>query len=85
LNINVLKERTKEKRKLIAREYVRTLVIDNVKMIYLDECSFNLEQKNSKSWGVKGEKNVYHVNTKSLNISLIAAISNNEIIGWKFV
>ena len=52
------------------------------KMIYLDESSFNLNLSNLYGYAKKNEKFVSVVPPKSENISLLAAVSDDGILGF---
>ena len=38
-------------------------MLDNIRVIYIDESSFNLKKEKAKAWGKKGQKKVLHVPT----------------------
>lgn len=54
-------------------------------LIFIDESSFNLEGKKGYSWSPRGNPLKIEAGTRSINYSLIAAISEESLIGFMII
>ena len=70
------------------RDFVLIMIkeIDqNMKFIFLDETSFNMEGKKCYGWSLKGEILSLEAKNRSCNYSLIAAMTQSRLIGFMIV
>ena len=58
------------------------LIQMNKEFIFIDECGFNLEDHKLYGWSKKGQPLAARQSLKSVNFTLIGAISIDGIIGY---
>ncbi|KAF7685558.1 hypothetical protein CDIK_3694 [Cucumispora dikerogammari] len=65
---------------------IRTRLLDNDKLIYLDETGFNLHSSARYAYSpINTPGRIIVPTSKGKNILLLAMISNNKIISWKII
>ena len=76
-NQDVLDERIK-----FAISYL-TYLVNDYEMIIIDESSFNVSMARNYGWSKKGKEVVIKVPGKSINITLILAVTRTKILGYQ--
>lgn len=61
-----------------------SLIIEDSYFIYIDETGFNLEKDHQMTWYPKGKIPYDYTHLKSKNISMLAAIDNKKVLGFRF-
>lgn len=70
------------------RDFVLQMIMsieDNKEFIFLDESAFNLEGKRSYGWHKKGKPFFIEARNRSINYTLIAAITRYNLVGFMIV
>lgn len=78
--VNRNSQETKLQRKVVVK-YIISLLETDYEIIYVDECSFQACMAPTYAWAKKGKRLPVVVEPKSVNITLLAAMSRQGLIG----
>ena len=54
-------------------------------MIYFDEAGFNLDEHKKRAWCDKGEPLFLEANFKSVNYTVMGAVTRNQFLGYSVI